>query len=263
MYSCKSISLNFHKTQIERNHSSTIGDKMTKALYMDDSYLTKWNTTIDNVTDGKYIVLKETAFYPKSGGVDGDTGQITTNDGKSYSVIFTGKFSGVISHEVDNIGLEKNEKVNCEIDWKRRYQLMRYHTAAHVLSGMFYQLYDLLVTGNQLTTEKGRIDLNMDELDVDLIKNTIQKSNDLIKKDLPVDLYYLTRKEAEKDPSLSKLATGLPKGIKMIRIVNIKGFDRQADGGCHVKTLKEIGLIQFQKAISKGKNFKRVYFTVE
>ena len=235
---------------------------MFKALYMDDSYLTTWKTTVEHVKDGKYIVLKDTAFYPKSGGVDGDTGKITTMDGRSYAVIFTGKFSGKISHEVDEFGLKKHDEVNCELDWTRRYHLMRYHTAAHVLSGVFFQSHGLMVTGNQLTTEKGRIDLNMDELDVDLIKKTIETSNTLIQKDLPVEIYYLPLKEAQNDPSLSKLATGLPKGIKTLRIVDIKGFDRQADGGCHVKTLKEIGMIQFQKAISKGKNFKRVYFTI-
>ena len=235
---------------------------MTNVLYMNDSYLKEWDTTVLNVTDGKFIILEDTAFYPKSGGVEHDTGRIITKNGTSYSVIYTGKYSGTISHEVDTIGLKQNDKVYCILDWERRYCLMRYHTAAHLISGIFYQQYHLKVTGNQLTTEKGRIDVNMNEMDIDLIKNTIKKSNDLIKKNLPVEIYYLSRIEAERDTDLSKLAIGLPRGIDNLRIVDIKGFDRQADGGCHVRTLEEIGRIQFQKALSKGKNFKRVYFTI-
>jgi misacylated tRNA(Ala) deacylase len=235
---------------------------MTKALYMDDAYLKEWDTKVTKVDDGKFIMLKDTAFYPKSGGVEHDTGVITTKNDTQYLVTYTGKFSGSISHEVNNAGLKAGDEVHCLLDWKRRYCLMRYHTAAHVLSGMFYQLHQLKVTGNQLTTEKGRIDLNMKKLDVDLIKNIIENSNNLIKKDLPVETYYLLRTEAKKDPALSKLAIGLPIGIDTIRIVDIKGFDRQADGGCHVKNLSEIGKIEFQKAVSKGKNFKRMYFTI-
>jgi misacylated tRNA(Ala) deacylase len=140
---------------------------------------------------------------------------------------------------------------------------MRYHTATHVLSGVFFNEYDLKVTGNQLTTEKGRIDLNMDEMDVNLIKKSIEKSNEIIKKELPVEIYYKSRTEAEKDPNLFKLASGFSHEIDTIRIVDIIGFDKQADGGCHVKNLNEIGMIKFKDAVNKGKNFKRVYFTVD
>ena len=100
-------------------------------------------------------------------------------------------------------------------------------------------------------------------MDVDLIKNAIDRSNDLIKKDLSVEIYYLSRTDAENDPVLFKLAMGFPHEIEMIRIVDIKGFDRQADGGCHVKSLSEIGSIEFLNAANKGKDFKRVYFQVQ
>ena len=140
---------------------------------------------------------------------------------------------------------------------------MRYHTATHVLSGVFFNEYNLKVTGNQLTTDKGRVDLNMDEMDVDLIKEAIVKSNEIINKGLAVEIYYKSREEAEKDSNLFKLAIGFPHDIDIIRIVDIKGFDRQADGGCHVKNLNEIGKINFKDAVNKGKNFKRVYFTID
>ncbi len=235
---------------------------MANALYMDDSYLKEWDAEVTAVSKGKFIVLDKTAFFPKGGGVEWDTGIITAENNTNYEVVYTGKFSGEISQEVDKEGLQVGEKVHCKINWDRRYLLMRYHTATHVLSGVLYKEYQLKVTGNQLTTEKARIDLNMDEMDVNLIKEAIEKSNDIINKDLPVEIYYISRKEAEKDPDLFKLAMGFPHDIETLRIVDIKGFDRQADGGCHVHTLKEIGLLQFKNAVNKGKNFKRVYFTL-
>jgi misacylated tRNA(Ala) deacylase len=140
---------------------------------------------------------------------------------------------------------------------------MRYHTATHVLSGVLFKNNNLKVTGNQLTTEKARVDLNMDEMNVNIIKEAIDKSNEIIKNEHTVEIYYKSREEAEKEPDLFKLAIGFPHDIKTLRIVDIKGFDKQADGGCHVSNLKEIGQIIFKDYINKGKNFKRVYFTVE
>ena len=140
---------------------------------------------------------------------------------------------------------------------------MRYHTAAHVLSGVFNREYDLIMTGNQLTPEKGRIDMNMPEMNVDLIKEGFAKANDLIEKDLLVEIYYKSMEEAKKDSTLFKLAIGFPHDIKELRIVDIKGYDAQADGGCHVKSLKEIGKIVFLEAKNKGKQNRRVYFKIE
>jgi misacylated tRNA(Ala) deacylase len=236
---------------------------MNKALYMDDSYLKELDTKVKSVSKDKFIVLDETAFFPRGGGVEWDTGVITTEDGRKFNVIYTGKFSGEISHEVDKKGLKVGDKVHCNLDWEKRYLLMRYHTATHVLSGVFFNEYNLKITGNQITIEKGRIDLNMDEMDVDSIKKAIEKSNEIIKKGLSVEIYYKLRVEAEKDTDLFKLAKGFSHDIDIIRIVDIKGFDRQVDGGCHVKNLDEIGEIKFREAVNKGKNFKRVYFTIE
>ena len=235
---------------------------MSNALYMDDSYLKEWDATVTTVTKDRFIALDNTAFFPKGGGVEWDCGTITKDD-KTYNVIYTGKFSGDISHEVDQAGIQTGDKVHCTLDWDRRYTLMRYHTACHVLSGVFFKEYDLKVTGNQLTQEKGRIDLNMETMDTDLIKEAINRSNDIINKDLSVETYYLSKQEALEDKELFKLAMGFPHDIDTIRIVDIKGFDRQADGGCHVKHLKEIGIMQYVKTANKGKNFKRVYFTIQ
>ena len=236
---------------------------MSEALYMNDSYLKEWDAEIKSVSQDKFIILDKTAFFPKGGGVEWDTGKIIKVDGEEFNVVYTGKFSGEISHEIDKKGLKVGDKVHCKLDWDRRYLLMRYHTGTHVLSGVFFKEYNLKITGNQLTTEKGRVDLNMEEMDIDSFKNAIVKSNEIINKNLAVEIYYLSRHEAEKDSDLFKLAKGFSHDIDTIRIVDIKGFDRQADGGCHVKNLNEVGMLKFKEAVNKGKDFKRVYFTIE
>jgi misacylated tRNA(Ala) deacylase len=229
---------------------------------MDDSYQKEFDATV-KAANGKYIVLDRTAFFPKGGGVDYDTGKLTrVTDKKEFKVVFVGKFEGNISHEVSEEGLTVGDQVHGVLDWDRRYLLMRYHTSAHVLSGVFNKEFGLLMTGNQLTVEKGRIDMNMETLDLDLIKKGFDRANQLIDQNLPVEIYYQSLTEAKKNPSLFKLAMGFPHDIKEIRIVDIKGFDAQADGGCHVKSLKEIGKIVFTEAVNKGKENRRVYFTL-
>jgi misacylated tRNA(Ala) deacylase len=236
---------------------------MAKALYMDDSYLKEFDAVVKSVS-GKYVVLDQTAFFPKGGGVEWDTGVMRRkSDNKEFKVVYVGKFKGEISHELNEEGLKEGDEIKGAIDWERRYKLMRYHTGTHVFTGVLFNDYNLQVTGNQLTTKKARVDLNMDEMDIDLLKQAIEKANNIIANDLPVEIYYKSRKEAEKDPELFKLAIGFPHNIDNIRIVDIKGFDAQADGGCHVKSLKEIGKLVYKNAVNKGKNNRRVYYTVE
>lgn len=235
---------------------------MTKALYMDDSYLKEFVSKVISI-NAKYVILDKTAFFPNGGGVECDKGKITRkSDSKQFNVVFCRKIEGEISHEVDAEGLCVGDEVHCTIDWQRRYLLMRYHTSAHVLSGVFSREFDLLMTGNQLTTEKGRIDMNMETMDLDLIKKGFDKANELIRKDLPVEVYYKSMEEAKKDPTLFKLAIGFPHDIQTLRIVDIKGYDAQADGGCHVHSLSEIGELKFLQAENKGKNNRRIYFSV-
>ena len=97
---------------------------MTNALYMDDSYLKNWQAKIVNVKDDKYIILDKTAFYPKGGGQPWDEGFLTKN-GERFRVVYVGKFSGEISHEVDKPGLKEGDEVSCELNWDRRYTYLR------------------------------------------------------------------------------------------------------------------------------------------
>lgn len=237
---------------------------MSKALYMDNCYLKEFEAEVTSVKDGKYIVLNQTAFYPASGGQLNDTGIfIRLSDNKEFKVVFVGKFLGEISHEVNEEGLQIGDKIKGIIDWDRRYKLMRMHTAAHIVSGVFNKEAGALITGNQLDLDKTRIDFSLENFDREKINEYFAKSNELVNKDLVIKIYTMPRAEAEKDSAMFKLAKELPSSIKEIRVVEIIGFDRQADGGTHVMSLKEVGRIEFIKAENKGKDNRRVYFKLE
>jgi misacylated tRNA(Ala) deacylase len=234
---------------------------MKKALYLEDSYLKEFDAEVKEA-NGKYIVLDKTAFYPNSGGQLFDTGTIT-KDNKEYNVVYVGKFNGQISHEVDKEGLKKGDKVRCKINWQRRYKLMRSHTSAHIISQIIHKETSALITGNQLKLEKSRVDFSLEKYNPDNMQKYIDMANEIVDKDLKVSTEYISREEAENKPELSKLAKGLPKGIKEIRLVKIGNFDIQADGGTHVKSTKEIGKIKLIKCKNKGKNNRRLYFKIE
>ncbi|MFX1514061.1 MAG: alanine--tRNA ligase-related protein [Promethearchaeota archaeon] len=235
---------------------------MVKELYLDDMFLKEFEAEAISVKDGKFVVLDQTAFYPKSGGVANDTGKLIREDGEEFKVVFAGKFGGKISHEVANEGLQVGDKVTGVLDWDRRWNLMKYHTAAHVLSGVFFKHSSTKITGNDIRVDQGRMDFNIEDFDRKLIEDMVTTANEVIQQDFPVEVYYMDRDEVEKHEDLIKLAMGIPKNIKSLRIVDIKGFDRQPDGGCHVKSTKEIGIISLGKIVNKGKNNRRLYFTL-
>lgn len=235
---------------------------MAEALYMEDSYLKEFEAVVKSVKDDKFVVLDKTAFYPKSGGQPWDTGKFVADSGE-YNVVFTGKFSGEISHEVDKPGLKEGDKIKGVLDWDRRYRLMRMHTAAHVLSSVFIKEAGALITGNQLDIDKTRIDFSLEDFDREKIDEYVNKANELIKTNATVTISFMPREEVEQREDLARLAKGLPEGVKTLRIVNIEGIDMQADGGTHVKNTEEIGTIEILDCKNKGKNNRRVYFTIK
>jgi misacylated tRNA(Ala) deacylase len=235
---------------------------MTKALYMEDSYLKECEATVEKVTDDKFIILDQTIFYPNSGGQPNDTGKII-KDGEEFIVDSVKKFGPDISHEIDHPGLKDGDKVKCVIDWDRRYKLMRNHTAAHIISAVIHKEAGALITGNQLNIDQSRIDFSLENFDKDKLIEYIQKSNEIINQDIPINIITMQRSEVEQDPSLIKLAKGLPPGIKEIRLVDIEGVDKQPDGGTHVKSTKEVGEMVFVKAKNQGKSNRRVYFSLK
>ena len=137
---------------------------------------------------------------------------------------------------------------------------MRMHTAAHVISEVFHKEAGALITGNKLDEEKSRIDYNLEWFDRDKINKLCERVNEIIEQDFPVKTYFMKRDEASKIPYITKLANALPPAVDELRIVEIVGFDVQADGGCHVKSLREIKKVEIVKIENKGKNNRRIYY---
>jgi misacylated tRNA(Ala) deacylase len=234
---------------------------MTRALYLENSYLKECEAVVISVKEDKYVVLDQTVFYPKGGGQPGDTGKIVSGN-QVYNVVFVGKFSGEISHEVDRPGLKAGDKVRCVLDWDRRYRLMRSHTAAHLFASLLCNGTGALVTGNQLETDKIRFDFSLEQFNPETLEKYVAKTNELLKKDTPIKSYELPREEALKIPGVVKMAEAFPPDIPRLRIVELVNLDKQADGGTHVKNLNEVGQIRPLKTENKGKNNRRIYFTL-
>ncbi len=240
---------------------------MKQAVYEDDMYLKELETKVVSVND-KFVVLEQTIFYPNSGGVLYDTGKIVRkNDNKVFNVVFSVKKDNVISHEVDNIGLKEGDEVKLFLDWDRRYQLMKSHTVAHLLSSLFHK-DGALITGNSIGLEKSRMDFNIQSFSRELAEEKINLLNEIIRNDGKVEVYYIDREEALSKEGFVKLASKLPPNISVLRIVKITDLDNnvldeQADGGCHVLNLNEIKKVELLKVDNKGKGNRRLYFKVE
>lgn len=235
----------------------------TELLYLDDSYLKEFKATVQSVSDGKYIVLDKTAFYPQGGGQPFDTG-ILCFETTEYTVVFAKKLpDGTVSHEVDKPGLQPGDSVTGIIDWERRYQHMRIHTAMHVLSSVFHNETGALISGNQIDLEKSRIDFTLENFDREKIKQYADHANALIKKNKPLKVYSMKRDNALKIPAVVKLAGALPPNSDVLRIVEIEDIDLQADGGTHVRNTSEVGEIDILSCENKGKNNRRVYFKLK
>jgi len=241
---------------------------MTETLYFLDCYLKEFEATIERVTDNRFVVLDRTAFYPESGGQPSDTGKLVReSDGAEFNVLYVDKLNGDISHEInsENVsnGLKAGDKVKGFIDWDRRYRHMRMHTATHVIANVIEKEAGAKITGNQLGLDQSRVDFSLEVFDRDKFAEYEKIANDLIARKSPVNLYLVSRKEAEERLSrLTTLAKGFSDEINEVRIVEIEGVTIEACGGTHVKNTEEIKGIKIIKLQNKGKSNRRMYFTL-
>ncbi|MCD6226919.1 alanyl-tRNA editing protein [Candidatus Micrarchaeota archaeon] len=247
---------------------------MTKLIYMDDSYAQECDAKVEGVVeyndegDDSHlvgIILDSTVFYPRGGGQPCDTGKlIDLKTNEEFNVVQVKKENGKVVHYVDKIGLKIGDTVHCKIDWERRYTFMRYHTASHVIAGMFNSDTGAQITGNQIGLDKTRFDFSLENFDKSLLEKEVEKANSYFGTDVPVSIFYMPRDEALNIPGMVKLANALPPNIETLRIVKIGTDDNiidiQADGGTHVNNLKEVPKVEIIKLENKGKNNKRVYF---
>lgn len=239
---------------------------VTELLYQKDSYLKEFTAIVQKIIDSA-IVLDKTVFNPRSGGLECDTGFLVKNN-NAYRVtrVLIDKISGDVFHYIDlntNLDIRIGDCVVGIIDWEKRYRVMRMHTAAHIISAIMYREYEVLITGGNIDAEKAYDDYSLEEFKPDIFIDVIRKANDIVKQGIEVKVYWLDREEALKIPGVVKLASKMPPDVKILRIVEIPGIDIQADGGPHVKNTIEIGEIVFLKAENKGRNRKRLYYTVK
>lgn len=235
----------------------------TQALFLDDSYARTCEAQIIDIKDNRYLVLDKTVCYAQGGGQPGDTGSLM-HDNTMHRIQNTIKQEGEILHDLGTVsGLRVGDKVIVEIDWERRYTLMRYHTAAHVLCSVFHSQAGALITGNQITEERLRIDFSLDDYDPVRIQHYVAEANRLLALDATITARSMLREEALALPGMVKLAGALPPSIPELRILTIRTpevlIDEQADGGTHVHSTKEVGTIEFVSSENKGKANRRVY----
>ena len=236
----------------------------TRLVYQYDSYIREHEAIVTRC-EGNVLFFDSTIFHPRSGGVDHDKGFLLIG-GERVDVVevFIDKTSGDVAHRVNKpVEVPPGTRVKMVLDWDRRYRLMRLHTAAHILSAIMFNEYGALISGGNITPEYAYDDYTIERFDREIFVRAVEKANAVVKQDLEVKVYWLTREEALKIPGVVKLAEKAPPDLQELRIVEIPGVDIQADGGPHVKKTSEIGEIVFLKAENKGKNKKRLYFTVK
>ncbi len=235
---------------------------MTKLLYHDDSYIREFDATVTVVdAENHGVVLDRTAFYPGGGGQPHDLGTLTFG-GQTYPLKRAKRIAGRIVHllprdaPLPTVGAE----VHGELDWERRYQLMRTHTAMHILCGVIFRDYGASVTGGNMEPLKGRMDFEFETMRKELVEEINAAINAEVANARPVTWRVLPREEAFQIPDLIRTKINLlPEGITEVRVVEIEGLDLQADGGTHVRDTSEVGAIRVTDYKSKGKINKRIY----
>jgi misacylated tRNA(Ala) deacylase len=235
----------------------------TELLYSTDAYARSFDATVAAVTPDGGVILDRTAFYPTGGGQPHDTGVLSW-DGGSGAVVEVRKAGPEVVHRLEGQGPAVGTRIHGEIDWERRYALMRHHTALHSMSGVIYQLYGATVTGGQMYPDRARMDFQLPDLSPDRLQHIEERTNELMLEGHAVSVRFLPREEAFQIPDLIRTRINLlPEGIEVIRVVNIEGIDQQADGGTHVANTREVGRVHIAGTENKGKGNKRLEIVLE
>jgi misacylated tRNA(Ala) deacylase len=229
----------------------------TELLFRDDAYLRSASARVIAVHE-RGVELDRTIFYPLGGGQLGDTGVLVRESNERISIADTRKGDAIDSVlHVPVPGApraEVGETLTLEIDWERRYLLMRLHTALHVMSCVVIAP----VTGGNIAPEKARLDFDIDMglLDTHRIEH---ETNALIAGGAATETVWISDEELDARPELVKtMSVQPPRGTGRVRLLKIPGIDLQPCGGTHVKNIAEIGGIRVLKIRSEGKRNKRV-----
>ena len=238
---------------------------MIEPLYYVDAYLQEFAaavTEVDRDEGGTRVALTQTAFYPGGGGQPNDLGWLTLG-ATPHTVIKVKKEGEHFWHWLggaDPVQIQIGDPVQGRLDWARRYQLMRTHTAMHILCGVVWRNYGAQVTGGNMEPGEGRMDFEFANLSRELIREIEARCNVEVAAARPVRTQSLPRAAAFQIPDLIRTKINLlPEGIPEVRIVEIVGLDLQADGGTHVASSQEVGSIKVVDYKSKGAINKRIY----
>jgi misacylated tRNA(Ala) deacylase len=239
---------------------------MTELLCHTDSYLKTFTAKVIAINEEtNAVILDRTAFYPGGGGQLCDIGTLKAGD-SVYSVIKVKKSPEGIAHEIaaDQTLPAVGADVTGEIDWDRRYKLMRTHTAMHILCGVVFRDFNAQVTGGDMEPLNGRMDFEFENLSKDLVGVIEEAVNKEVAAARDVRVKILPRDEAFQIPDLIRTKINLlPPGIPEVRTIEIVGLDLQADGGTHVANTREVGRMRVVDYKSKGKINKRIYVELD
>ena len=235
---------------------------MTEQVYQRDSYVREFDAMVTGA-EGQAVALDRTAFFPGGGGQPHDLGTLSWSRGTSR-VTKVKKQGDDVWHTLEGDVPAEGTQVRGELDWARRYRLMRTHTALHVLCGVVWRDYGAQVTGGNMEPLKGRMDFEFETMQKELVAEIEERVNAEIQKGHPVRIAILPREEAFQIPDLIRTKINLlPPQIQEVRTVEIVGLDLQADGGTHVANTREIGPVQVVDYKSKGAINKRIYIELE
>jgi misacylated tRNA(Ala) deacylase len=229
----------------------------TELLFRNDSYLTTATARVVAVHEHG-IELDRTIFYPMGGGQAGDTGALIRASGERIAIVDTrkGDSPDAVLHVAapDAPRPEPGEELTLEIDWDRRYALMRLHTALHVMSCVVVAP----VTGGNISRDKARLDFDIDMSLLDAAKIE-RETNALIARSIETETVWITDEEMDARPDLVKtMSVKPPRGAGRVRLLRIPGIDLQPCGGTHVRNIGEIGAIRVLRIRSEGRHNKRV-----
>ena len=239
---------------------------MTELLYQTNSYLKSFDAHVLAINpDERGVLLDQTAFYPGGGGQLYDTGLLKAAD-QEWQVTKVRKGPEGIWHLVGGESPlpEVGQSLRGQLDWERRFALMRTHTAMHVLCGVVFRDYGAQVTGGDMEPLKGRMDFEFETLTHDLVAVIEAAVNREVDAARDVRVAIFPREEAFQILDLIRTKVNLlPPGIEQVRTIELVGLDLQADGGTHVANTREVGRIRVVNYKSKGKINKRIYVELD
>lgn len=237
---------------------------MTERLYATDAYATGMQGRVVRTdVDDNRVLLDRTVFYPGGGGQPHDVGHLAIGDDRLDVVRVTADADG-IWHWLEGALPASGTPVDGSIDWDRRLALMRTHTAMHALCGVIWNRFQSPVTGGNMQPGAGRLDFDLPDWSADFLPIVEAELNDQLARRRAVEVSFLPRNAADEDPSLIRTKVNLlPEGIQEVRVIDIVGLDRQADGGTHVSDTGQVGRITIPKAENKGRGFRRIRVQLE